>query len=75
MHCKYKASNNAGTRKAEINMKKNEVYKILIEDMSDTGEGIGHLAAGLPEDGMTFFVKDAVVGDVVLAGVKKIKKN
>lgn len=75
MHCKYKASNNAGTRKAEINMKKNEVYKILIEDMSDTGEGIGHLAAGLPEDGMTFFVKDAVVGDVVLAGVTKVKKN
>lgn len=50
-------------------MKKNDVVEVLIEDMSDTGEGIGHA------DGLTLFVKDAVIGDRVLAGITKIKKN
>jgi len=50
-------------------MKKNSIFKVKIEDMSDTGEGIGH------SGGFTWFVKDAVIGDVVEAGVTKMKKT
>ncbi len=50
-------------------MKKNDIFKVKIEDMSDTGEGIGH------SGGFTWFVKDAVIGDVVEAGVTKVKKT
>ncbi len=49
--------------------KKNDFVEVYIEDMSDSGEGIGHA------DGMTFFVKNAVIGDTVEAGVTKVKKN
>ena len=49
--------------------RKNDEFEIEITDMDNDGGGIGH--AG----GMTFFVKDAVVGDVILAGVTKMKKN
>ncbi len=48
---------------------KNDVINLTIEDMSVNGEGIGHA------EGMTFFVKDAVVGDEIVAGVTKVKKN
>ena len=37
-------------------MKKNDLVEVKIEDMSDSGEGIGHV------DGLTLFVKDAVIG-------------
>lgn len=50
-------------------MKKNDLVEVLIEDMSDSGEGIGHV------DGLTLFVKDAVIGDRVLAGITKVKKT
>lgn len=50
-------------------MKKNDLVEVIIEDMSDSGEGIGHV------DGLTLFVKDAVIGDKVLAGITKVKKN
>ncbi len=49
--------------------KKNELVEVYIEDMSDSGEGIGHVA------GMTFFVKNAVIGDYVEAGITKVKKT
>lgn len=49
--------------------KKNDVVNLTIEDMSVNGEGIGHA------DGMAFFVKDAVVGDRIVAGVTKVKKS
>ena len=50
-------------------MKKNDVFTVLIEDMSDTGEGIGKL------DGFIWFIKDAVIGDEVEAKVMKTKKT
>lgn len=48
---------------------KNQEVELTIEDMSVNGEGIGHA------NGMTFFVKGAVIGDRILAGVTKVKKN
>jgi 23S rRNA (uracil1939-C5)-methyltransferase len=50
-------------------MNKNELFTMTIEDMGVHGEGIGHY------EGMTFFVKDAVVGDKILAAVTKLKKG
>ena len=50
-------------------MKKNDLFTVIIEDMSEDGAGIGRT------DGYTWFVKDAVIGDVVEAGVTKMKKN
>lgn len=50
-------------------MKKNDTFTLTIEDMGIGGEGIGK------KDGMTFFVKDAIVGDEILAGVTKLKKG
>ena len=47
---------------------KNEIFQVRIEDMSDAGEGIGKA------DGFTWFVKDAVIGDLVEAKVMKVKK-
>ena len=52
-----------------MDWKKNDVFQVQIEDMSDTGEGIGKT------DGFTWFVKDAVIGDVVEARVMKTKKS
>ncbi len=50
-------------------MKKNDIFPLLIEDMGTNGEGIGHF------EGMTFFVKDALIGDEILAGATKLKKG
>lgn len=50
-------------------MKKDDFVTIEIEDMGVDGEGIGHA------DGCTFFVKDALIGDVITAKVMKMKKN
>ncbi|MDO4804080.1 MAG: 23S rRNA (uracil(1939)-C(5))-methyltransferase RlmD [Lachnospiraceae bacterium] len=50
-------------------IKKNDVVEITIEDMTNEGEGIGHA------NGYTLFVKDAVIGDRILAHVTKAKKN
>lgn len=49
--------------------KKNEIVTLEITDMGTEGEGIGKL------DGYTFFVKDALIGDVVSACVMKMKKR
>ena len=48
---------------------KNDRITLHITDMSTDGEGIGKT-----ED-CTFFVKDAVIGDVITASVMKMKKN
>ena len=48
---------------------KNQILKVLIEDMGNNGEGIGKV------DGYTLFVKDAVIGDTVNARLTKVKKN
>ena len=50
-------------------MQKNDIFEIEITDMGVTGEGIGHY------QGMTFFIKDALIGDVIDARVTKLKKN
>ena len=50
-------------------MKKNDRFVLKIEDMGENGEGIGRL------DGYIWFVKDAVIGDVIEAGVTKMKKQ
>ncbi|MCR5675465.1 MAG: 23S rRNA (uracil(1939)-C(5))-methyltransferase RlmD [Lachnospiraceae bacterium] len=42
---------------------------LVIEDLTDTGEGIGHA------DGWAFFVKDAIPGDIVEATVMKMKSR
>ncbi len=53
----------------ETGLKKNDEFLLKIEDMSVNGEGIGR------HEGMTFFVKDAVIGDLVRVGVTKLKKT
>ena len=50
-------------------MNKNDIFELNITDMGVDGEGIGHF------DGMTFFVKDALIGDVIRARAMKLKKN
>ena len=50
-------------------MQKNDELILKIEDMGVDGAGIGKA------DGMTFFVKDAVIGEVVRAKVMKLKKT
>lgn len=52
-----------------MNWKKNDMFRVKIEDISDTGEGIGKT------DGFTWFIKDAVIGDYVEVKVMKTKKS
>lgn len=48
---------------------KNELLKVVIEDIGNGGEGIGRV------DGYALFVKDAVIGDTVEARITKAKKS
>ena len=50
-------------------MKKNDLIEVTIEDLSEEGTGIGKF------EGMTFFIKDAVIGDRVRAKIMKLKKT
>lgn len=50
-------------------MKKNDLLELNITDIGTDGEGIGKY------EGFTFFVKDAIPGDVIEARVIKLKKN
>lgn len=50
-------------------MQKNDIINLKIEDMGIDGEGIGKY------EGMTFFVKDALIGDSIKARITKLKKN
>ncbi|MCD8078645.1 MAG: 23S rRNA (uracil(1939)-C(5))-methyltransferase RlmD [Lachnospiraceae bacterium] len=52
-----------------MNMEKNTLVQVQIEDMTEQGEGIGKV------DGYTLFIKDTVVGDFVEAKVIKVKKR
>ena len=52
-----------------MELKKNDVFRVEITDISDDGSGIGKT------DGFTWFVKDAVMGDTVEASVMKTKKS
>lgn len=49
--------------------KKDVELELFIEDMGTQGEGIGR------QEGFIFFVKDAVLGDLVRVKVMKMKKN
>lgn len=55
-------------------IKKNDKIKLKITDMGVDGEGIGKYYE-TPDNGMTFFVKNAVIGDEVSALVTKVKKG
>ena len=50
-------------------MKKDDLIQVQIEDIGSDGQGIGKV------DGMTIFVKDAIIGDLVEAKVMKRKKT
>ena len=50
-------------------MQKNDIIELEITDMGVGGEGIGKA------DGLTFFVKDAIIGDTIRARVTKLKKT
>lgn len=52
-----------------VSFKKNDMLNIKIEDMGVNGEGIGKV------EGIPFFVKDAVIGDLISAKIIKMKKN
>ncbi len=52
-----------------MEIRKNDVFTVTIEDMSEDGAGIGKL------DGYIWFIKDAVIGDVVEAKAMKMKKS
>ena len=49
--------------------KKNELIILEIMDLTEEGQGVGK------SDGLVFFVKDSVMGDVVEARILKVKKN
>jgi len=53
----------------KIQINKNDVFEIDIEDMSTSGDGIGHV------NGYTLFIKDTVIEDKVRVKVIKAKKN
>ena len=49
--------------------KKNDLVILEITDLTEEGQGVGK------KDGLVFFVKDSVMGDVVEARILKVKKN
>ena len=49
--------------------KKNDLVALEITDLTEEGQGVGK------KDGLVFFVKDSVMGDVVEARILKVKKN
>ena len=50
-------------------MEKNQEFIVTIEDMNEDGAGVGKV------DGYIWFVKDAVIGDVVRVKAMKMKKS
>lgn len=52
-----------------MSLVKNDLFHVKIDDLSDTGEGIGKV------DGFIWFIKDAIIGDVVEAKIMKMKKS
>ena len=57
------------TRTADVQLKKDDIVQITIEDIGTDGAGIGKM------DGFALFIKDTIIGDVVEAKVMKLKKN
>ncbi|MFT3984557.1 MAG: 23S rRNA (uracil(1939)-C(5))-methyltransferase RlmD [Lachnospiraceae bacterium] len=52
-----------------MEFQKNQIVTIYIEDIGETGEGIGRI------NGYTLFVKDAVIGDTAEVRLVKVKKS
>jgi 23S rRNA (uracil1939-C5)-methyltransferase len=52
-----------------MNFKKNDEVQVTITDYTSEGAGIGKV------DGYPLFVKDAIIGDTVIAGITKVKKT
>ncbi len=52
-----------------MELKKNDLITVTIEDMGAEGEGIGKI------DGFPLFIKDAIIGDEITARILKTKKN
>lgn len=52
-----------------MKINKNDVFIVKIEDMNESGEGVGKI------EGYTLFVKDGIIGDILEVKVTKAKKN
>ena len=52
-----------------IGFKKNDLVVLEITDLTEEGQGVGKC------DGLVFFVKGTVMGDLVEAKILKVKKN
>ncbi len=50
-------------------MKKNDLLEILIDDLTNEGNGVGHI------DGMAVFVPNSAIGDRLIIKILKVKKN
>ena len=53
----------------EPSLQKNDLIRLEITDLTEEGQGVGK------KDGLVFFVKDSVMGDLVEARILKVKKN
>ena len=53
----------------EYSPQKNDLITLEITDLTEEGQGVGK------KDGLVFFVKDSVMGDLVEARILKAKKN
>ncbi len=53
----------------EYSPQKNDLITLEITDLTEEGQGVGK------KDGLVFFVKDSVMGDLVEARILKVKKN
>ncbi|WP_455031384.1 23S rRNA (uracil(1939)-C(5))-methyltransferase RlmD [Oribacterium sp.] len=53
----------------EHSLQKNDLIRLEITDLTEEGQGVGK------KDGLVFFVKDSVMGDLVEARILKAKKN
>jgi len=56
-------------RNKEQSLQKNDLITLEITDLTEECQGVGK------KDGLIFFVKDSVMGDVVEARILKVKKN
>jgi len=52
-----------------MTFQKNDEVQVTITDYTSEGAGIGKV------EGYPLFVKDAIIGDTVIAGITKVKKN
>lgn len=52
-----------------MSFKKNDEVEVIITDYTSEGAGVGKA------DGYPLFIKDAIIGDRVIAGITKVKKN